>query len=179
LTKDKDLKYLRIATILDAHGLKGFVKILILTDIKERFNSNNFVFFKEGDNFKEFEIITFNQLKNNLGRLLFKGIDNRNQAEALKGKELFISKEEAERTRDYLKQDEFYYYDLLDCQVFLEKRKIGKVVDFIETAGGEILVVRNEAGKENLIPFVKKIVKTEKIFEKKLEINPIEGLVDF
>ena len=49
----------------------------------------------------------------------------------------------------------------------------------MEAGSGEILLVEDRNGKNHMIPFVESMVNTDRIEDKIIEINPVEGLLDF
>ena len=106
---------LRVATIINTHGLKGECKLYIHTDQpQERFKKGNILYLQDGT---ELEVISYREQKG-FGYCKFVGVDTIEKAEALKTKEVFIKKS------DLLKsEDEYYYYELVDCKVFNEQEE--------------------------------------------------------
>ena len=74
-------------------------------------------------------------------------------------------------------EDEIYYDDLIDCIVFVEEQVIGVVTDVIEVPQGEILQIKKQNGKNVLVPFVDEFIVEVDIKNKKIIIDPIEGLI--
>ena len=97
---------LKVGVITTTHGVRGEVKELRRLDIK------NVRFFK------------------NLVILKFDGIDNINDIEKYKGRDLWIPREEAQE----LDEDEYYIADLLGMKVLLEDgSEFGTLKNVMET----------------------------------------------
>jgi 16S rRNA processing protein RimM len=170
-------QFLRIARITGAHGLNGRLKLDIVTDFIERFAPGSKLYIKIDNSFKPFLCAEFfNKSKNSLIKLV--SIDDRDAALSLKGAEVYITKSEAEKTRDQLDNDSFYFYDLIGCNVFLDGVVFGKIADILGSGENTILVLNNDKGKEFLIPFNHSMVDTTHIFNRRIDISPIEGLFD-
>ncbi|MBN2038962.1 MAG: 16S rRNA processing protein RimM [Spirochaetes bacterium] len=171
-------RFLRIARISGAHGLTGRLKITVITDIIERFTPGNSLYIKIGDDYKEFLCTEFIEKAGKNSLIKLDGIDNRDIAEELCGSELFITKDEAERTRKYLGDDVFYHSDLIGCQVFYKDKFFGFVKEIIEAGENSVLIIEDEETNEFLVPFIHSMVKTENIFSGRIDITPIDGLLD-
>ena len=174
---DKD-NYLRIGKVLGAHSLKGALKVVNVSDLPERFQSDSKILIFTDSCFKSYTIEKVNSLKDKVLIVKLAEINDRNAAETLKGCELFITTAIAESTRQLLSEDDFYYYDLIGCEVFHNNVLIGKIADILN-AGGDVLIIKNSDKKKIMIPFVKDIVDTANISNKRLDINPPEGLLEF
>lgn len=85
------------------------------------------------------------------------GIDDRNQAAALKGSHIWITPSQLER----LESDEYYWRQLIGLEVIDQAGVLlGKVDGLIETGANDVLLVK--AGKqEHLIPFIMDQVVTK------------------
>ena len=171
--------FLRIAVITGVHGLDGRVKIYLITDVKERFRKGNMIFIRHENGFKEYRVLEFKEQKGRICLLRLDGIHNRSQAETLKGLEILIQKSTAEETRGYLEENEFYFFDIIGCKVYINDDEFGIVEDIMEAGSGEILIISGEEGKKHMVPFVKAMVNTARVRERRIDINPIEGLLDF
>ncbi|HNX23464.1 MAG TPA: ribosome maturation factor RimM [Spirochaetota bacterium] len=171
--------YLRIAKIKSAHSLDGKLKIHVISDIAERFEKGNTVYLKLKEEYKKYVISTFNPMKKRTALLKLEGINDRNSAELLDGVEIFIDKEAAESIRPELDEDSFFYQDIIGCKVKYKGRDFGVVLDIFEGGSGDLLVIEDNNNKTVLIPFVDQMVDTNGISEKTIEINPVEGLLDF
>jgi 16S rRNA processing protein RimM len=100
----------------------------------------------------------------------FQGIDSISDAEKLAGAEVSIPFEQ----RAELHDDEIYQSDLIGCEVFdVTGRSLGVVTDFEETGGPPLLHVGNL-----LIPFAKSICTTIDPANKRIIVNPPDGLLD-
>jgi 16S rRNA processing protein RimM len=153
----------------------------MFTDINERFAPGSTIYLKsQGKEYKPVHVREFSVQKERRCLVLLDKIGDRNSAEALKGSELFITRQRAEESRtDILESDEFYYYDLAGCRVFLNGLLFGKVVSIREGGAGELLEIEDEKGHRHLVPFVEAMVDTERIREGRLDIHPVEGLLDY
>lgn len=173
-----DNEYIRIARITGSHSLHGVLKIYIITAIPERFETGNAVYLDVNREFKKFTVTDFRPMKDKTCLLKLAGIDDRNSADLLKGKDVFIDGKSAESLRSGLDDDAFFYYDIIGCTVLLKGEPFGRVKDIMEAGSGEILVIEKDKGESVLIPFVESMVDTGRIEERIIEINPVEGLLD-
>lgn len=159
---------LRVATIINTHGLKGECKLYIHTDQpQERFKKGNILYLQDGT---ELEVISYREQKG-FGYCKFVGVDTIEKAETLKTREVFIKKSDLPKS-----EDEYYYYELVDCEVFNEQEEyLGKVSDILET--GVNLVLRIQDGKKSfLLPFVDAFLIDVDVEQKKITIKEMEGL---
>ena len=85
---------LRVGVIANTHGIRGEVKVFPTTDEKERFKDLKKVILDMGKEQKVLEIQSVRFFKN-LVILKFKGIDNINDIEMYKGKDLLVTREDA------------------------------------------------------------------------------------
>ena len=169
--------YLRIGKIKAAHSLHGALKVSNFSDLTERFQAESTVFMFTDSSYKPYTIEKMSPFKHKILIVKFVEVNDRNDAEALQGCELFITKAVAESTRQLLEEDDFYYYDLIECEVFHNSCLIGKVVDIMNT-GTDILIIENSDKKRIMIPFVKDMVDTANVSNKRLDVNPPEGLFE-
>jgi 16S rRNA processing protein RimM len=171
-------QFLRVAKVTGPHGLDGRLKLAVITDIAARFTPGSTLYLKTGNEFTPFESVKFVEQPGKDSILKLKEVNDRDTALSLKGVEIFIVKDDAEVTRDLLDGNEFYYYDLIGCEVFCSGKKFGNVADIMEIGGSSILVLNDVNGKEFMIPFISSMVDTGNIADRKIDINPIEGLID-
>lgn len=158
--------------------MHGRLKIIAITDIEERFAVGNWIYLKEGDRHKEYQIVDFVLQRDRRCLLSLEEISDRDGALSLKGMDIFIQKDEAEKTRHLLEEEAYYYYDIIGCSVFREGVLFGEVIDILEAGAGEILIIRDAAGKVHRIPFVQSMVDTNEIAQRRIDIYPIEGLIE-
>ena len=98
---------LKVGVITTTHGVRGEVKVYPTTD-PERFPELDYVLLDTGREKRKLEIEKVRFFKN-LVILKFKGIDNINDIEMYKQRELWIPREEGQD----LEEDEYYIADLI------------------------------------------------------------------
>lgn len=119
---------LKVGVITTTHGIRGEVKVYPTTDA-DRFLDLEYVLLDTGREKRKLEIENVKYFKN-LVILKFRGIDNINDIEMYKKRELWIPREEAQE----LEEDEYYIADLIGMDVVLEDgSKFGTLKDVMET----------------------------------------------
>lgn len=165
---------LRVGVIANTHGIRGEVKVFPTTDEKERFKDLKKVILDTGKEQKVLEIQSVRFFKN-LVILKFKGIDNINDIEMYKGKDLLVTREDAVP----LEEGEYFVADLLDLDVYSdEDEKIGVLYDVMQTGANDVYVVKTEEGKEILLPAIDECILDIDLEESRMTVHIMEGLLD-
>lgn len=166
-------KYFRVGVITNTHGLKGEVKVFPTTDDAERYETLKEVIINpEKENIK-LEIKSVRYFKN-LVIVKFKGIDDINDVEKYKGKDLFVSRENAVP----LEENEYYIADLIDMDVYDENDvKIGVLYDVMQTGANDVYVINMDDGRELLLPVIEETVLDVNLDEGKIKIHILDGLL--
>lgn len=164
-----------IAKIVRTRGLRGEVVADLLTDFPERFSALDQVLIKKqnGETFSA----TLEKFWFQKERIIlkFKGFDKIEQAETLRDSEVCVSEENAVE----LDEDEFYDWELENCEVVtIEGEKIGYVKELMRTGGTENLIVQGKE-KDYLIPFATTICTEIDIENKLIKVDLPEGLLEF
>lgn len=167
------MDYTIIGKIINTHGLRGEVKVYPLTDDAKRFDLLENAYL--GDEKIQVQVEGVKYQKN-LVILKFKEYSHINEIEALKDYYIYVD----EAGRIALPKDHFFIYEILNSQVFnIDMNLIGTLIDVIQGSGNDVYVVKDSKnGKEYLIPAVKQFVKKVDIEEKKIYIDPIEGMIE-
>ncbi|WP_256359015.1 ribosome maturation factor RimM [Buchnera aphidicola] len=142
-----------------AYGILGWVKFFSFTENKEKI----FSYFPWFILKKKWEIIHVDKWKkhNNNFIIHIENILDRSTVSKFTNLEIFIDKS----ILPILKEDEYYWNDVIDCKVFNSRKEyLGKVINLIRNQNNDVLIIRNNLKKNNfkkiMIPFIhKKIVK--------------------
>ena len=108
------------------------------------------------------------------GIIKFKGIDSLNDILEYKNKILFVKESTA---REFLEEDEFLIDELVGLDVYDGEKKVGAVVGVSNNGASDLLSVKTISKNISLVPFVKAIVLSVDIKNKRIQINNIEGLL--
>lgn len=163
-----------IARAVRTHGLKGEIVAELLTDFPERFEEvEELILVSPAGERKQAQLEDYWFQKE---RVVVKlaGCDDVEQAKELIGYAFAVH----ESDRVALAEDEFYDWELEGCTVLVGDKRIGQVRSVMRTGGAEILVVNDEAGKEQLVPLAASIVVEIDKAGKTIVVDPPEGLLD-
>ncbi len=135
-------------------GLKGHMKLHIDSDFPEQFRKGA----KFSTNRKL--TLTVKEYNSNKGTILFEDYENIDLAKVLTNQELYTSIEESKKVCN-LEENEFFWFDLVDCEVYEDDLLLGKVSqvhrypssDYLEIQTNSKLVEK-ELPKIFLIPFL-------------------------
>lgn len=163
-----------IARTVRSRGLKGELVAELLTDFPDRFEGLKEVIgvFPDGRE-ESLEIERFWFQKERIV-LQFCGVGSLTDAEHLIGIEICVPGSDVVE----LRENEFFDWQLQECKVStVEGEDLGRVKEVMRTGAGEILVVEGRA-KEYLVPFVEAICVSVEFAEKKIVVDPPDGLLD-
>ena len=166
-------KYFEVGQIVNTFGVKGFVKVNPFTDDAERFEELKTVYICKKDGMQKVEIQEVKYHKN-MVLLKIKGIDDMNEAEKVKGLYLKIDRKDAKK----LPKDTYFIADLIGLDVYSDENKyLGKVEDIFSTGANDVYVVKNDEGKQILLPSIPEVLKTIDLENEKIVVHILEGLI--
>ena len=165
-------KRFTIATIGKSVGLWGEVKLHLHTDFDSQF--------KAGTTFttSKNQTLTIERYNHERGLVKFLGISTREDAAKLTNQTLMATEEESRKNCE-LQKDEYFWFDIIGCQVVEDDLILGEVKDIQRLTANDYLevktsndLVKDGYAKSFLIPYVKKIyidkvdIENKKIFVK-------------
>lgn len=165
-------KRLEIGQIVNTFGIKGEVKVVPFTDDINRFDDLKKVYVKTKKESKLYKVENARYHKN-MVLLKFEGIDNPEDAELLKNSFLEVDREDAIP----LEEGTYFIVDLIGLDVYTEEGKLlGRVEDIYNTGANDIYVVKDELGKQILLPGIDDVIKEVKL-EDRIIVHLIPGLI--
>ena len=162
-----------VGQIVNTHGIKGEVKVKSNSDFTDtRFQPGEVLIVNHHHNEIEMTITSY-RIHKGFHMLKFEGINHINDVEQYKGDYLF---QERDHEDIELNENEFYYSDIIGCTVFNNDTPIGRVINIFETGANDVWVVKGD--KEYLIPYIADVVKDIDVEGRRIQITPMEGLLD-
>lgn len=159
----------QVARIGKPHGIRGEVTVLVLTDAPDSRFAVGAEFAAEPATAGTLTVRSSRWNKDIL-LLGFEGVNTRNDAELLRGTTLLFDSE------DDGDDDAWYEHELLNLEVRIGTRKVGKVTGLRTLPVQDLLIVEDTDGDEVLVPFVDEIVPEVNIEEGYVLLTPPEGL---
>ena len=164
---------LKVGVITTTHGVRGEVKVYPTTDEPERFLDLEYVLLDTGKELRRLDIKNVRFFKN-LVILKFDGIDNINDIEKYKGRDLWIPREEAQE----LDEDEYYIADLLGMKVLLEDgSEFGTLKNVMETGANDVYIVDSVEHGEVLLPAIKECILDVDLEKNTMTVHLMKGLL--
>ncbi len=170
---DKDV--ITIGKILKPVGLRGEVKVLLLTDFPERFKSLREVIVqtKEKQEQEQYQI-EYVRFGLPFVYITFAGLSSSAQVDSLIGGLIQLPEEQ----RVPLPEGSYYQFELQGMDVYLEEGTLlGKVNQVLQTGSNDVFVVKS-GEREYLIPALRTVVREIDLTKKRMMIRPVEGLLD-
>ena len=164
-------KYLETGKIVSIHGLKGEVKIQPWCDSPEYLCTFKCLYSKSGARVYEIERI---RPQGNMVIAKLKGIDTPEQAQALRGRILYIDRDDAD-----LPEGSYFVADLIGLEVRDESgRSYGVISDVLQTGANDVYEIKSNDGKLYYIPAIPSVILSTDIQDGIMVIYPMEGLFD-
>ncbi len=165
-------KFLECGKIVSVHGLRGEIKLLPWgNDADELCEFANF-YLDKGKVELEVERA---RVHKNVVIVKFVGVDTVEQAQQMRGKVLFIDREQ-----DSLEEGQYYISDLIGMDVIDVDSGIvyGSMTGFTETGANDVYHITCPDNSLKLIPAIPQVVIEISMEQNKMLIRPLKGLFD-
>ncbi len=163
---------LEIGQIVNSYGIKGFLKVVPFTDDMQRYSDLKTVYIEKNKKLKEMEIEEV-KYHNKLVLLKLKGINSID--DTLEYKNCYIKIERKDAVK--LPEDSYFIVDLIGINVETDEGKnLGTLIDVFPTGSNDVYVVKNELGKQTLLPAIGEVIKNVDIANKKMIVHLTPGL---
>ena len=161
---------LTVGRIVAAHGIKGEVKVVSLSENPRRFRKGSALHLEDA---ATLTVESTRTVRGNELIVKFAEVPDRTAAEALRGKTLTVPKEDAAK----LPPDRFYRFDLLGLSVRdTDGKPLGTLEDVIESGANDVFCVRTESGKTVLLPALKQVVADVDLAAGTMTVSLLPGL---
>jgi 16S rRNA processing protein RimM len=164
-----------VGRIAKAHGISGEVSVEVRTDDPDRRFALGAMIDTDP---AERGPLRVEGARWHSGRLLvrFAGIDDRTAAEGLRSTMLVVDSATCAPPEE---SDEFWDHDLIGLSVAtLDGVALGQLTDVLHPPGPDLLVITRPDGAELLVPFVAEMVPTVDMAERRIVVDPPEGLFE-
>ena len=106
--------------------------------------------------------------------LKLKGIDTIEEAETYRGSYIKIARSQIGK----LPKDTYFIADLIGLAVYTDEGiLLGNVNDIYNSGASDIYVVKDEQGKQVLLPAIKEVIKQIDMEQEKIIVHIIKGLI--
>ena len=167
---DGEPVYLTVGFLRRPHGLQGEIIMDLHTDFPERMKSGRKLLV--GD---EHQPMTLTSVRPHQSGLLvkFTGVETVEEAGRYRNQWVFIRAKDAEPLPD----GQIYQHELFGFKVLDENDNLlGELVEILETGANDVYVVRDEAGKEILLPAIPSVILDLDAGRRTIRVHLLEGL---
>ncbi len=165
-------KYLEIGKVVGTRGLKGEVKIETWCDTPDFIKKFGKFYLDNGK--KELKVISI-KINKSIAIALIDGFDSIEKAEVLRGKILYIDRDDVK-----LEKGRYFIQDLIGLSVIDidNKKEYGKISQVLQTGANDVYEVEDEKGKKYLVPVIPDVVIKIDVENSKVYIRPIKGIFE-
>ncbi|MGE0909999.1 ribosome maturation factor RimM [Bacillus atrophaeus] len=170
-------RWFNVGKIVNTHGIKGEVRVISKTDFaEERYKPGKTLYlFMSGSKEPVQVTVQTHRLHKQFHLLQFKERPSLNDVEELKNAVIKVPEEDLGE----LDAGEYYFHEIIGCEVYTEDdERIGVIREILTPGANDVWVVERKGQKDALIPYIESIVKDIDVTEKKIQIHLMEGLID-
>lgn len=169
------MKQVSVGKILNFHGTQGEAKVGFSKNQADFLKKLKVVYIKQQAELVKKEIVSV-RFNKTFALIQFKGINSIEDLMPYKGCLIFVDEN---FIRENLDEEEFLIDELTGLDVFdLQDNKIGVVIGVSNNGTTDLISVKSKTQKISLVPFVKELVPSVEIKNKKIVVNNIEGLIE-
>jgi 16S rRNA processing protein RimM len=168
-------RFLVIGRIVRPHGVRGEMRVEILTQLPERLTWLQEVYLARDPDEQAPDMAIVEKVRLHKGQALLQleGVATREAAEGLRSMVLLIPLAEALP----LDEDEYYFYQLEGLEVYTDEGTLlGVVREVLETGANEVFVVAGSRG-ELLLPNTLEVVQEIDLEAGRITVHIIPGLL--
>lgn len=170
--KQPEPRYLAIGRVLRPHGVRGELRVEVLTDFPEHVAELNTVYI--GPEHRAYTL-TQARMHQNVLLLTLEECADRETADALRGAVVAVAREDAVP----LGEEEYYHFQVVGMQVTTDAGEVlGEVVEVLAMPGAnDVFVVHGPRG-EVLLPAIAAVVQKLDFDAHAMQVRLLPGLLD-
>jgi 16S rRNA processing protein RimM len=159
-------EYLAAGQVVRPHGVKGAVKVRVLSDDPGRFRGLERVYLEKSGGHEPVRVVSASGEGDNT-IVFLEGANSRDAAEALRGAFLYVRRDQALP----LPEGSWYISDLIGCVVEdSEGNALGILKDVMQAGAADVYVVHG-GGRELLFPALKRLLLDVDVRAKKIVVD--------
>ncbi|MFB3738710.1 MAG: ribosome maturation factor RimM [Candidatus Velamenicoccus archaeovorus] len=158
-----------VGRITGAHGVRGELSVLVLSEVEGRFAPGAVVHLEDG------RALTVSSSRPHRARLLvtFEEVPDRAAAQRLAGQVLFVP----ESTSPPLPEGSWWDHQLIGCVVRTEAgRALGVVREVIHTPANDVWSTVDDEGRETLVPALRDVIVSVDVHAGAIVVRAVPGL---
>ncbi|MFB4162639.1 ribosome maturation factor RimM [Alteribacillus sp. JSM 102045] len=171
------MEWFNVGKIVNTHGVRGEIKVLPITDFEEERFALGKELYLSHERQQDKEKVTVKNVRTHKQFVLltFEEYSTLDEVERWKGGLIQVPEEDLLE----LEEGEFYYHEIIGCQVYSEDGELlGEVREIISPGANDVWVVKPNKGKKDImIPYIEDVVKSVDKDNKKIIVHVIEGLL--
>jgi 16S rRNA processing protein RimM len=163
--------YLVVGFLRRSHGLRGEIIMDLYTDFPERLRSGRKLFITD-----EHRPMTLASARPHAKGMLvkFKGVETPEEAGRLRNQWVYVKATEVPA----LPEGQIYQHELFGFKVVDENdTPLGELVEIIETGANDVYVVKDESGREILLPAIPSVILDLDTAQRLMRVHLLDGLV--
>ena len=164
-------EFLECGKIVGTHGVRGMVRIQPWSDDVE-FLTDFKRFFTDGGK-TEIKALSVKP-HGRIAIASLKGVETIEDAEKLRGKIIYIKRDDIT-----LPEDRYFVDEIIGCQVFDAENGslLGTLTDVSQTGANDVWHITRE-DREYLVPAIPDVIVSVDVIEEKITIKPLKGIFD-
>ncbi len=166
--------YLEIGKIVGTHGVRGELRMEPWCDSPDFVSQFHTLYQKQGGAYIPVKVLSVRTHKN-MVLLQLAGVDSIEQGDVLRGRILYIAREDAK-----LPEGRYFITDLIGIRVLDADtgQLYGRITDVMNTGSKDIYEITNEQGRKFLMPALDEIVLETDVVAEVMRIRPMKGIFD-
>jgi 16S rRNA processing protein RimM len=174
-------RYYKVGKIVNTHGIRGEIKVITTSDFAEsRYKTGNVLYYFPTSNLQAGGPgiplqINSHRVHKQFDLLTFVDHPSINDVEKYKGGYLAVSEDQ----REALEPGEYYYNEIIGCDVYTDEgKRLGVIREILSPGANDVWVVKQDQGPDILLPYIDDVIKQVDVEDKKITVHLLEGLVD-
>lgn len=164
-------EYLAVGFLRRPHGVGGEMLMSVHTDFPERLKTGQTVFV--GDSYQPMVLA---RLRPHADGMLvrFRGIKSPEAAGQYRNTWVYVPT----ANRPELPEGEYYHHQLIGLNVVTDEgQELGVLVDVLETGANDVYLLRDETGKETLLPAIAPVILEVRLADRLMRVHLLDGLI--
>ncbi|GEK57370.1 ribosome maturation factor RimM [Marinococcus halophilus] len=172
------MEWFNVGTIVNTHGVRGEVRVKSVSDFEEeRFQPGQEIYVENNEAETGYEplVIKSSRPHKQFILLTFEGYNSIDDVDWMKNAALSVP----ETALAPLKEEEFYFHEIIDADVYTEEGShLGYVKEILTPGANDVWVVEPAEGRQDiLLPYIEEVVQHVDVAKKRITVRIMKGML--